>query len=317
MSILANYITVDLIEKITLADSFIANPNKIGTGNGEAKLYIGHESQELRNFYGAKGFHSNFLIKKSDLISFMNECQSEYLYPQQNYRNRSHMTQLWHDRISMINKLQEIEYFTISEQTQIQGNRIYVKSSSLIYQLIREIALPNLSYLSIAKITDGKNIYYYLRPFTHILTTPIDNIVDIPDIIAIEEITITEKEQIIQARVGQGRFRANLLKDCPFCPITQVSDERLLIASHIKPWKYATNTERLDYKNGFMLTPTYDRLFDQGLISFDSNKTMLISPWLKQMTCQQLGLAEKIFPQLPINGRQNYLEFHRHEIFKA
>lgn len=308
---------IDVVEKLTLADSFVANSNKLGTGNGEAKFYIGHESPELRNFYGSKGFQNKFFIKKSDLLHFMNDCRAEYFLPQQNYRAKHHMSLLWQERVNEIQKLPEIVFFTIKEQTQIAGNRIYVKSSEPIYSLIREVALPNLSYLSIAKLTDGQQFYYYIRLFRETLIKHIDTIDEITQIEAIEQVTTTEREQIIQARVGQGRFRANLLKDCPFCPITLVSDERLLIASHIKPWKYANNVERLDYKNGLMLTPTYDKLFDQGLITFDKSKTMLISSWLKEATCKQLGLSEKIISTLPIRGRESYLEFHMQECFKG
>ena len=39
IKILDNYYEViDTIEKITIADSFVLRQNKIGTGNGEAKL---------------------------------------------------------------------------------------------------------------------------------------------------------------------------------------------------------------------------------------------------------------------------------------
>ena len=46
-----NFTVIDTIEKITIADSFVLRENKIGTGNGEAKLYIGHDNEKLRNFF--------------------------------------------------------------------------------------------------------------------------------------------------------------------------------------------------------------------------------------------------------------------------
>lgn len=42
-----------------------------------------------------------------------------------------------------------------------------------------------------------------------------------------------------------------------------VSDDRLLIASHIKPWAASDEKEKIDPKNGFMFTPTFDFLFDR------------------------------------------------------
>jgi len=52
------------------------------------------------------------------------------------------------------------------------------------------------------------------------------------------------------------------------CPFTKINDNRLLIASHIKPWAFSDNKERLDLKNVFVLSPLFDKLFDRGLISF-------------------------------------------------
>ena len=48
----------------------------------------------------------------------------------------------------------------------------------------------------------------------------------------------------------------------------------MLIASHIKPWKDSSNTERLDINNGILLTPTFDKLFDKFLITFNDNGTI-------------------------------------------
>ena len=96
-----------------------------------------------------------------------------------------------------------------------------------------------------------------------------------------------------------------------------VSDDRLLIASHIKPWVKSDDDEKIDPKNGFMLTPTYDFLFDRGYISFTDDKKIIISPWLSKMTCSKLNISnDKIYSLLPTDGRENYLEYHRTEILK-
>ena len=77
-----------------------------------------------------------------------------------------------------------------------------------------------------------------------------------------------------------------------FCPITDVNDERLLVASHIKPWAKCSDKEKIDPNNGFMFTPTYDKLFDRGFISFDDNKRMLVSPWISPMNQKRLNIYE-------------------------
>ena len=74
----------------------------------------------------------------------------------------------------------------------------------------------------------------------------------------------TEKEAIIRARIGQGLFRNRLLSYWAGCSITGCKLTNILIASHIKPWRYSNNPERLDVFNGLLLTPNYDKLFDLG-----------------------------------------------------
>ena len=46
----------------------------------------------------------------------------------------------------------------------------------------------------------------------------------------------TQKQQLIQARRGQGVFKSNVRLNENKCRVTGVEDLRLLIASHIKPW---------------------------------------------------------------------------------
>ena len=114
------------------------------------------------------------------------------------------------------------------------------------------------------------------------------------------------------SRRGQGQFRKDVHTECGRCPITLIADERLLTASHIKPWVDSNDTEKLDPKNGLMLTPTYDRLFDQGFISFSDKRELILSPWMSDTIYAKLGLVDgKKLPYLPIDGREQYLEYHR------
>ena len=125
----------------------------------------------------------------------------------------------------------------------------------------------------------------------------------------------TEKEILISARRGQGLFRRRVLNEWKGrCAVTGYSDERFLLASHIKPWRQATDGERLDRFNGLPLIPNLDKSFDLGFISFDSSGRILISDELEMP--ETLGVT----PDLILNGRTQhfeYLEFHRSELFKA
>lgn len=125
----------------------------------------------------------------------------------------------------------------------------------------------------------------------------------------------TDKEILKTVRVLQQKFRSELLKSLKFCPITLISDKRLLVASHIKPWCLSTSDEKLDINNGFILSPVYDKLFDTGLITITHKKELLISSTLSRDTRSKLGLNEGIYERLPIKMRENFLQFHNEKIF--
>lgn len=124
----------------------------------------------------------------------------------------------------------------------------------------------------------------------------------------------TEIETLIKARLGQGSFRQNILKLYPSCPLTGLDIEPLLIASHIKPWSVCNNNERLDPFNGLMLAPNIDRLFDNGLITFDTDGTIKISPTIDSENQKRLGIA----PDMKLKIRpesEKYFEYHRNHVF--
>lgn len=310
---------LDAKEKITIADSFVVRQNKIGGGNGEAKLYVGNNNSEVRSFFGNTGFTIPCFLLKKDLLQYLEETKTEYLKPEQPYINRELLPNLWNERKNKIESLPDLIEFEVREQTQIAGPRVYVNSTDQAYKLIRELSLPNITYISVIKIVDNKGkLFYYFRLFADYFGE-----VQHPYIIKKEEEAIeqieneTEKLTLSKARVGQGEYRKKLLELCPFCPITLVSDDRLLIASHIKPWAASNDFEKTDPNNGFMLTPTFDFLFDRGFLSFTDDRKTILSPFLSNMTYSKLGISDnKIIPHLPTDGREIYLEYHRTTILK-
>lgn len=127
---------------------------------------------------------------------------------------------------------------------------------------------------------------------------------------------ITTKDVLTKIRIGQAQFRKELILSLKRCPITKIDDTRILNASHIKPWFMASNPERLDIRNGLLLSPTFDKLFDRGFISFSNDKEILISPTLDLKNIERLHIYSKQkFEELPITGREEYLEYHRQKIF--
>jgi hypothetical protein len=128
-------------------------------------------------------------------------------------------------------------------------------------------------------------------------------------------LTVTEKEQLIIARRGQGRFRENVLRVEPKCRLTGVTDPDHLIASHIKPWKDSTNEERLSGDNGLMLGPHVDHLFDNGYIGFTDVGDLLVSPRCPAAVLQAWGISDAINVGPFRLVQRSYLKFHR-QMFK-
>ena len=125
----------------------------------------------------------------------------------------------------------------------------------------------------------------------------------------------TEIETLIQDRLGQGSFRQNVLEQYPSCPLTGLDIQPLLIASHIKPWSVCNNNERLDPFNGLMLAPNIDALFDSGLITFDPDGTIKISPKIDLENQKRLGISSRM--KLKIRPKsKKYFEYHRNHVFQ-
>jgi hypothetical protein len=120
----------------------------------------------------------------------------------------------------------------------------------------------------------------------------------------------TVKERLQFSRIGQERFRKALITYWKGrCAITGFQDTRILRASHIKPWRACNNFERLDVFNGLLLIPNLDAVFDQGLITFDEQGKILISPSF-QAQASMLGIHENMRIRLD-ERHQKYLDYHR------
>jgi hypothetical protein len=133
-----------------------------------------------------------------------------------------------------------------------------------------------------------------------------------------EKIPETEKFKLLKARRGQGDFRQKILKKFDGkCLITKVNEEDILIASHIKPWKDSTKKEKLSEENGLLLTPTYDKLFDRGFISFEDNGEILLSSYIKEANFKILNLTKGAKYDIKITEEmKRYLKYHREWVFK-
>ena len=128
----------------------------------------------------------------------------------------------------------------------------------------------------------------------------------------------TAREQVIAARQGQGIYRERLLaKWDGACAVMGLAEPAFLMASHAKPWKFASNMERLDGDNGLPLVPNLDKLFDKGYISFADDGAIMISTALSAAACGALGINATMHLLKPLSAaQQTYMAYHRDHVFK-
>ncbi|TNJ34831.1 HNH endonuclease [Arenimonas terrae] len=100
----------------------------------------------------------------------------------------------------------------------------------------------------------------------------------------------TQKPQLAKARIGQGLFRKRVILLDPTCRVTGVTETRVLIASHIKPWKDSSNAERINGHNGIMLSPHVDALFDDHLITFEDDGRIHVHESLPRDVLDRWGI---------------------------
>ena len=124
----------------------------------------------------------------------------------------------------------------------------------------------------------------------------------------------TVKQQLINARIGQGNFRKELISMWGKCCASGCIYIDILRASHIKPWRDSTNEERLDKFNGLLLSPNFDALFDKGLISFKDDGKILISKALSNDVRNTLGILKDTKVALQ-PSHEKYMKWHREKIF--
>jgi hypothetical protein len=189
------------------------------------------------------------------------------------------------------------------------------------FELDLAIALTMSDPDFIAKNTRGNHMYSnalkQYRFFINSVTEGIDDITYIEKIKNDNQIPETERTEIIQSRVGQGSFRKSLFdKYHGRCIITGINHPKLLIASHIKPWVVSSNKERLSVDNGLLLSATYDRLFDSGLITFDRQGKIFLSSFIGEENVKRLNLSKGLRFDLGISGNMGeYLDYHNDVLF--
>lgn len=191
--------------------------------------------------------------------------------------------------------------------------------SALAIELSRKSSNVNIGNASseklfyrVAPATYGLAEWLKVSPTGNQNCTEIES--DIQAILACTKEEATTKEQLVLARIGQGRFRESVLAGWNYrCAVTGSS--LVVRASHIKPWRVSNDFERLDPNNGLPLVATLDALFDAHLITFNRSGSIELSTRIPEFERSCLGIANDMkLRRAPSPEMQKYLEKHR-EIF--
>lgn len=133
------------------------------------------------------------------------------------------------------------------------------------------------------------------------------------------EIPDTDRQALILARRGQGKFRINVRQIEKSCRVTKVDRLEHLVASHSKPWRDCSHAERLDGENGLLLTPTVDHLFDKGFISFENKGRLIVSGVADHAALLKMGIdvSGKVNVGPFSEGQRRYLDYHRENVLRV
>lgn len=115
---------------------------------------------------------------------------------------------------------------------------------------------------------------------------------------ALADFTGETRQAIVQQRVKQSFFRRAVLASYHGrCCISGVSDVRLLVASHIVPWR-EDKKNRLNPSNGLCLSAIHDKAFDGYLFSLTDDARVVLS---KRLKMTKDAFLQEVF--LPIDDR--------------
>lgn len=135
------------------------------------------------------------------------------------------------------------------------------------------------------------------------------------------EYAIENKTIEIKARVKQSVFRKKVLVNFQErCCLTGISAKELIVASHIIPWADKIET-RLNPSNGLCLFVTFDKLFDEGYISFSDDLKVIVTPQISKIEGELKDILLNVEKRKAVRPQKysinkEFLEYHRDIILR-
>lgn len=174
-----NFKYVDDWASIRLVDSFVKE-NKAGTGNGEASLYLGSKyDPDIFDFFGEEAFDAHCTLLKDDILEYLDSVKFEYMSHRFQYRKKVDL-ESWNKKVEEVLTLPDELHFNLTrKRLQDKTGRVYAQEltykrginltieenhKAYVYDLIRRIAIPEVSFLLLVKTGDWgeyeAKIYY-------------------------------------------------------------------------------------------------------------------------------------------------------------
>ena len=120
----------------------------------------------------------------------------------------------------------------------------------------------------------------------------------------------------VSVKAARARFATKVKSYWGACPITGCDFKKILVASHILPVVECNDLLEIeDHYNGIALTPTFDKLFDAGWITFSDEGQLLYSKKVSPKNILSIGVDAKLIP-LPKQSIK-YMRYHREHHFKG
>lgn len=141
------------------------------------------------------------------------------------------------------------------------------------------------------------------------------------DLYDLQDFTGETRQVVTEQRIKQSFFRRAILSSYQGrCCMSGLSEPKLLVASHIVPWK-KDKANRLNPRNGLCLSALHDKAFDHGFITLTNELEIVVSEtlhrrndvFLKQVLLPLEGkvitLPERFLPEV------DFISRHREEVF--
>ena len=132
------------------------------------------------------------------------------------------------------------------------------------------------------------------------------------------------EDRAVQAtvRIGQAFFRSAVLSAYDErCCITGLSIPKLLVASHIIPWRH-DKLNRVNPRNGLLLSALHDKAFDIGLITINDDMTVRVSRKQTMRNDNFFSTSIELYDRRPIYSPgkfgpdREFLAYHREHVFQ-